>query len=188
MQKIDSFCNHQVLRFCYCQGQDFSFWHLIRTSLPSHLSFGNWLLFFQKESGWSIMLATTSRTEVMNAWSSAYVYLWTVYCVRFSFAVFPSFLRAKEARWEGIWTGIWNVIWMFAKLEGVMWCINLQSQDGYLWRLLVKFELLAVSVSAPRTCVGVNSVTVFCSNKQVHCLSFVYILLFSLISFCKAWV
>jgi hypothetical protein len=57
------------------------------------------------------------------------------------------------------------VIWMFAKLEGIMRCINLQSQDDYLWRLLVKLELLAVSVSAPYTCVGVHNVTVFCSNK-----------------------
>lgn len=56
-----------MLRFCCCQGQDFSFCHLIQTSLPSQLSFGNWVLFFQMESGWSIKLATTSRGEVMNA-------------------------------------------------------------------------------------------------------------------------
>lgn len=165
MQKIDSFYNHQKLRICCCQGQDFSFCHLIQTSLPSHLSFGNWLLFFQKESGWSIMLASTSRAEVMNAWSSASVCLWIVYCVRFNIAVFPSFLGAKEARREGIWTSIWNVIWMFAKLEGIM---RMYQPSVSVWLSLKtcsKMELLTVSVSAPYTFVGVHSVMVFCSKK-----------------------
>jgi len=133
-----------MLRFCCCQGQDFSFCHLIQISLPSHLSFGNWILFFQKESGWSIKLATTSRTEVMNAQSSVSVYLWIVYCIRFSTAVFPSFLGAKEARREGIWTNIWNVIWMFAKLEGVM---PMYQPSVSVWLSLKTFSKIGVIVS-----------------------------------------
>jgi hypothetical protein len=114
-----------MLRFCCCQGQDFSFFHLIQTSLPSHLSFGNWILFFQKESGWSIKLSTTSRSE-------------------FSIAVFPSFLGAKEARQEGVWTNICNVIWMFTKLEGVM---PMYQPSISVWLSLKTFSKTGVIVS-----------------------------------------
>jgi hypothetical protein len=55
----------------------------------THQSLVIWELdtLFQKESGWSIKLATKSRTEV-------------------SITVFPSFLGAKEARREGVLTNI----------------------------------------------------------------------------------
>ena len=63
-------------------------------------------------------------------------------------------------------------------LKALCQCINLQSHYGYLWRLLVKLELLSVSVSAPFTCVGGHIVMVFCSNTKVHCLVVICILLF----------
>jgi hypothetical protein len=162
IKKLAVFVIIRCWDFVAARGRILPFATSFRPADPCHLSFGNCILFFQKESG--SKLGTTCRAEVMNARSSASVYLWIVYCIRFSIAVFPSFLGAKEARREGIWTNIWNVICL-QNWKALCQCINLQSQYGYLWRLLVKLKLLLVSVSAPCTSVGVHSVMVFCSNK-----------------------